>query len=368
LEGLERVTTPPGPPGGTVEGRRCLVCNDGGGVGATTGIGLEVGGGVKGLTGLGGVGVEGGTAGLGCFGFGGVTAETGTTGVAGLTTARLGDGVAATWVFGAVDAVVVPGALGRNGLAGVGRGVGAAALGCTVGVGAAKGTPRGGATITCEGAITLVLPNAPLPTSSTAAAPASAARRTVAAATRENLPSLEPEMANGRKRRAALNPVGGAGSALPPAPAGPVNRAKVCRTDIVSHWPNSSGELNSLGARPWRSTRTCCATSAAMTRSSTRSPARASTQGRSRRTASSALPPAESDSKAAGSGEFNGRPASLAVAARTFLRPNVPSARSRPQGRPAINQESVISCSKMCNHPVDAASQLLDVPRLDGRE
>jgi hypothetical protein len=264
--------------------------------------------------------------------------------------------------------VVAAGALARNGVTGVGRGVGAAALGRTVGVGTAKGTPKGGATITWEGAITLVLPNAPLPNSSTAVAPASAARKTVAPATTENLPSLEPEMANGRKSRAALNPVAGTGSALPPAPTGPANRAKVCSTDIVSHWPNSSGDLNSLRARPWRSTRTCCATSTAMTRSSTRSPARASTHGRSRRTASAPLPSADNASKAAESGEFKGRPAFLAAAAKSPPLPYVPSARSRPQGRPAMNQESVISCIKMCNHPVDAASQLLDVLRLDGRE
>lgn len=94
MEGLATLTTRPGLPRWPVFGGRCLVGTDGGGATATAGVGLEVGGGVNGLTGVGGVVVEGGTAGLG--GLGGMTTETGTTGVTGFTTVGVGEGTGAT--------------------------------------------------------------------------------------------------------------------------------------------------------------------------------------------------------------------------------------------------------------------------------
>ena len=195
-----------------------------------TGVGEE-GGGMNGLTGTGEVGAGGDTTEVG----GGVgDTATGTTGAVGVITGT-GVGVTLTGFFGATT--VAPGFGTRNGLAGRGEGAGcdltAGAVGLTRGVGIAKGTPRGGAMITRDGAITAVLPKDPLLTSSTAATPASAAKSTVAPAITENLPSFEPTTASGRKPSAAPRAAGATGSGA--APPGPVNRANVWSTVMVSH-------------------------------------------------------------------------------------------------------------------------------------
>ena len=76
----------------------------------------------------------------------------------------------------------------------------------------------------------------------------------------------------------------------------PVKRAAVWATRPSNHCHKSSGEANSRGLRACMSTNTCWATSTAIAESRIRSSARASSQGRSCRSASTHSPPLASPS------------------------------------------------------------------------